>query len=728
MISIQFWLIALVLVAAITALSFARLVFNQTRNKSAGNEKMQSIALAVGRGAMSYLKQQYKVVAVVFFFLAFLFAISAYVYNTQSPYTWVAFLTGGLGSGLCGYLGMKTAAMTAPRVVKALEKSLGAGVKVALYGASVPGFLVVGIALLDIAVWFTILSLFTDTGNLKMLTITTTMMTFGIGASTQAIFARLGGGIYTKGADIGADLIGKVEFNMNEDDSRNPAVIADNVGDLVGDVAGMGADLFESYVGSIVATAVLGVAATLSLPEKTQNIYAILPMLISAVGIIASIIGLHTIKVNNGYQIKEIVRSMNNSIFISSAIVAASTFLITYYLDMENWLGLSLCVVIGVLVGSIIGESTNYYTSHGHKPVRHIAESAKISPATVIIAGLSVGMTSTFWTILAIGGGMGLSFYLASDGVANNIYFGMYGIGIAAVGMLSTLGLTLATDAYGPIADNAGGNAEMSHLPAAIREQTDVLDGVGNTTAAIGKGFAIGSAALTAMALLASYVEELRIALLRHGHETIQLISGESILTSTANMIQFMDHYQVNLMNINLLIGLFVGSMLVMVFVGKCMKAVGNVAELLATEVRRQFQNAKVLSGEEDPDTQECIRITTRGAQIAMIFPASMAIVTPLLVGQLLGVPGVMGLIAGCFCTGLVTAVFMANSGGAWDNAKKYIESGQLGGKNSPAHKAAVIGDMVGDPFKDTAGPSLNILIKLVAMVSIVSAGLVALA
>ncbi|NCN99645.1 sodium-translocating pyrophosphatase [Candidatus Falkowbacteria bacterium] len=718
-----FWLVPL---AALTSLLFALIFYLQVKEGEDGNQKMKSIGIDISHGAMSYVKQQYKVVLLVFAFLAGLFAIAGYVYHIQSGWTWIAFLSGGFFSGLCGYLGMKTATMAAPKVTQATRKSLGHGFQIALRGGAVMGLIVTGFALLDISVWFLILNYFIESEpGMKLLIITTTMLTFGMGASTQAIFARLGGGIYTKAADIASDLIGKVEFGFREDDARNPAVIADNVGDNVGDVAGMGADLYESYVGSIIATSALGAAANMMVNGQLQMKYTILPMLIASLGIVASIIGVYIIKVLDGDNMKKLVRTMNNGIVASSIIVVILSFLLTYTLGIANWISLSLCVLVGIAVGIIIGEATNYFTSHANPPVRHIAESAKVSPATVIIAGLSVGMNSTFFSVLAIVGGMGLSYWLASDGQALNIPQGLYGIGIAAVGMLSTLGLTLATDAYGPIADNAGGNAEMSGLDPEVRERTDVLDAVGNTTAAIGKGFAIGSAALTAMALLASYIEELRIALLRGGQTIMNLPGEQFVQTAQASIIEFMKYYNVNIMNINLLIGLFVGSMLVMVFSGLCMKAVGNVAETLAMEIRRQFKNPLVLSGAEKPDSNQCITITTRGAQIAMILPASLGIIAPLAVGLILGVAGIMGLLAGCFSTGLVMAVFMANAGGAWDNAKKYIES-QKGGKNSLAHKAAVIGDMVGDPFKDTVGPSINILMKIVAMVSIVTAGLVA--
>lgn len=719
-----FWLVP---IAALTSLLFALIFYLQVDGEEDGNQKMKSIGMAVGRGAISYLKQQYKVVLVVFLFLSILFAIAGYVYHVQSTYTWIAFLSGGFFSGLCGYLGMRAATLAAPKVTQAVRRSLGHGFQIALRAGAVMGMMVVGFALLDISGWFIILNHFIEAEpGLKLLMTTTNMLTFGMGASTQAIFARLGGGFYTKGSDVGADLIGKVEFGFREDDARNPAVIADNVGDNVGDVAGMGADLYESYVGSIIATSALGAATHMMSEGQLQMKYTILPMLIAALGVLASIFGVYIIKVLDGDDMKKLVRTMNNGIISSSLIVVLSSFLLTYILGIADWISLSLCVLVGIMIGIIIGETTNYFTSHANPPARHIAKSAEVSPATVIIAGISVGMNSTFFSVLTIVGGMGMSYWLASGGQALSVSQGLYGVGIAAVGMLSTLGLTLATDAYGPIADNAGGNAEMSGLDPEVRKRTDILDSVGNTTAAIGKGFAIGSAALTSMALLASYIEELRIALIRSGQIIISLPGGQTVKTAEASVMEFMEYYNVNLMNINLLIGLFVGSMLVMVFSGLCMRAVGNVAETLAMEVRRQFKNPLILSGQEEPDSEKCITITTRGAQIAMIVPASLGIITPIIVGLVLGVSGIMGLLAGCFSTGLVMAVFMANSGGAWDNAKKYIESGNFGGKNSIAHKAAVIGDMVGDPFKDAAGPSINILMKIVAMVSIVAAGLVA--
>lgn len=721
MIPVYFWSIPVI---AIIALFFAGLFYRQVSKMPNGNEKMQHIAGLVSRGAMAYLKQQYKIVIIVFIFLSILFAVAAYGFQAQSNWTWVAFISGGFFSGLCGFFGMKASTKAAPRVAQAAKNSLGLPAKIAIRGGSVLSFLVVGFSLLDISVWYLILDNFVVAEQrFKLISITTTMLTFGMGASTQALFARLGGGIYTKAADVGADLIGKIEANIPEDDPRNPAVIADNVGDNVGDVAGMGADLYESYVGSILATTALAASAFYGYGHEVQLKYVFLPVLISALGIICSLIGVYSIRVSEKFNMKELVRAFNKGIFLSSILVVLSTFILTWWLNLENWLNISLCVTFGVVVGIIIGETTNYLTSQGHRPTKHVANSAKISPATVIIAGLSLGMMSTLIPVTAICLCMGLAYYFAAGFEVNHIIHGLYGIGIASVGMLSTLGITLATDAYGPIADNAGGNAEMAKLDPIVRERTDILDAVGNTTAAIGKGFAIGSAALTAMALLAAYVEEVRMALIRSGQSLLQFSDGSSVAIAYASMLDFMNYYQVHLMNIRFLVGIFLGAMIVMVFSGLCMQAVGLVAEKLVEEVRRQFKNARIISGFEAPDSDECIRITTRGAQAAMILPASLGIITPILVGLFLGVTGVMGLIMGCFSSGLVMALMMSGAGGSWDNAKKYIEAGNLGGKGSEAHKAAVIGDMVGDPFKDTAGPSLNILIKLVAMTSIVSVG-----
>ena len=592
------------------------------------------------------------------------------------------------------------------------------------------GLTVVGLGLLDISVWYLVLNAFVDaTGPQKLVVITTAMLTFGMGASTQALFARVGGGIYTKAADVGADLVGKVEAGIPEDDPRNPATIADNVGDNVGDVAGMGADLYESYCGSILATAALGASAFYNDGDvQAKAVFA--PMLIAAVGIILSIVGIYTVKTKEGAGMSQLLKSLGFGVNLSSALIAAASFGILYLLDIPNWAGLSCSVIVGLVAGFIIGQSTEYYTSHSHKPTQTIAHSAESGPATVIISGLGMGMISTAVPVITIAVAIILAFLFATGFdtanllTAHNLSLGLYGIGIAAVGMLSTLGITLATDAYGPIADNAGGNAEMSRLEPHVRQRTDVLDALGNTTAATGKGFAIGSAALTALALLASYIEEVKIGLQHIGTTTID-IAGRTVDVAQATIPDFMAYYQVDLMNPKVLIGVFVGSMMAFLFCGLTMNAVGRAAGKMVEEVRRQFREIKgILTGDATPDYARCVAISTQGAQREMLFPSLLAIIVPVLVGIFFGVSGVLGLLVGGLGAGFVLAVFMANSGGAWDNAKKYIEEGNMGGKGSEAHKATVVGDTVGDPFKDTSGPSLNILIKLMSMVSIVMAGL----
>lgn len=684
---------------------------------------------------MAYLKQQYKVVIIVFIILAVIFAVMAY-FNLQNEWVWFAFLTGGFFSGLAGFFGMKTATYASARTANAARKSLNDGLKVAFRSGAVMGLTVVGLALLDISLWFIILTSFTD---YDMIAITTTMLTFGMGASTQALFARVGGGIYTKAADVGADLVGKTEYNIPEDDPRNPATIADNVGDNVGDVAGMGADLYESYAGSILATAALGAAAFARSAADGMQLKAIFaPMLIAAVGVLLSVIGIFLVRTKEDTNMKQLLGALSRGTNTSSILIAIATFFILWGLGIENWLGISFSVVVGLLAGVIIGKFTEYYTSQSYRPTKKVAESANTGPATVIISGLGLGMISTAVPVITIGVAIILA-YLFAIGFdvnnflsAENLSLGLYGIGIAAVGMLSTLGITLATDAYGPIADNAGGNAEMSGLGAEVRKRTDALDALGNTTAATGKGFAIGSAALTALALLASYVEEIKIALVRLAEnasnglaqvtDTIAL-SVEQIEASS--LIDFMEYYQVNLMNPKVLVGVFIGAMMSFLFCGLTMNAVGRAAQKMVEEVRRQFREIKgILEGKAEPDYARCVGISTKGAQQEMLFPSLLAIITPIVVGVVFGVAGVLGLLIGGLSTGFVLAVFMANAGGAWDNAKKYIEEGNHGGKGSEQHKATVVGDTVGDPFKDTAGPSLNILIKLMSMVSIVMAGL----
>ena len=677
---------------------------------------------------------------IVFIVLAILFYVMSR-FDLQNGVVWFAFLTGGFFSGLAGFFGMKTATYASARTANAARKSLNSGLKVAFRSGAVMGLVVVGLALLDVSAWVLVLN---GTGLLAavgaendLITITTTMLTFGMGASTQALFARVGGGIYTKAADVGADLVGKTEYNIPEDDPRNPATIADNVGDNVGDVAGMGVDLYESYAGSILATMALGAsafatAATQSAAGAEMQMKAVFaPMLIAAVGVLLSLIGIFLVRTKEDAGMKQLLGALSRGTNTAAVLIAAATFGIMYYLfgketgEYANmWWQTSLSVVVGLLAGVIIGKSTEYYTSQSYKPTQKVAESSKTGPATVIISGLGLGMLSTAIPVVTVGVAIVLA-YLCANGfniafTPENLSHGLYGIGIAAVGMLSTLGITLATDAYGPIADNAGGNAEMSGLEPEVRKRTDALDALGNTTAATGKGFAIGSAALTALALLASYVEEIKIALIRVGQA---LPNG--VEAAKASLVDFMNAYNVNLMNPIVLVGVFIGAMMAFVFCGMTMNAVGRAAQKMVEEVRRQFSTIKgILEGKAEPDYERCVAISTKGAQQEMLVPSILAILVPILTGVILGVPGVLGLLIGGLSTGFVLAVFMANSGGAWDNAKKYVEEGNFGGKGSENHKATVVGDTVGDPFKDTSGPSLNILIKLMSMVSIVMAGL----
>ena len=690
--------------------------------ESEGTATMKQIAKFVREGAMAYLKQQYKVVIIVFAVLALLFAVLAY-FGVQNPWVPFAFLTGGLFSGLAGFIGMKTATYASARTANAASRSLNSGLKVAFRSGAVMGLTVVGLGLLDIAIWWLILNNFTDN---SMVVITTTMLTFGMGASTQALFARVGGGIYTKAADVGADLVGKVEAGIPEDDPRNPATIADNVGDNVGDVAGMGADLYESYCGSILATMALGAAAFVATPDVQMK--AILaPMIIAAVGVVLSIIGIYVVRTKEGAGMNDLLKSLGRGTNLSSILIAIATFGIMYLLGMENWWQLSLSVVVGLAAGVIIGQATEYYTSHSYRPTQKLAESAETGPATVIISGVGLGMLSTAIPVITIAVAILLA-YLCANGfnlefTAESLSTGLYGIGIAAVGMLSTLGITLATDAYGPIADNAGGNAQMSELDPEVRKRTDVLDALGNTTAATGKGFAIGSAALTGLALLASYIEEIKIGLSHLVESGAKTISEIGFNPDTANILDVVKAYNMDLMNPVVLVGIFIGAMMSFLFCGLTMNAVGRAAQSMVTEVRRQFREIKgILTREATPDYARCVEISTKGAQREMLLPSLVAIIVPILVGLILGPAGVMGLLIGGLGSGFVLAVFMSNSGGAWDNAKKYVEEGHLGGKNSEAHKATVTGDTVGDPFKDTSGPSLNILIKLMSMVSIVMA------
>ena len=722
------YLFYMVPAAAILALLFAGIFFRQMMKESEGTPTMKEIAQYVREGAMAYLRQQYKVVVVVFIVLAILFAILAYGFHVQNTWVPFAFLTGGFFSGLAGFVGMKTATYASARTANATMRSLNSGLKIAFRSGAVMGLTVVGLGLLDISIWWGVLSAFVHeaTPAQTMVVITTTMLTFGMGASTQALFARVGGGIYTKAADVGADIVGKVEQDIPEDDPRNPATIADNVGDNVGDVAGMGADLYESYCGSILATMALGASAFFADGTEVQMRAILAPMLIAAIGVVLSILGIFVVRTKEGASLKDLLGSLSRGTNLSAVLIAILSFGVFHILGFPNWWQMALSVVSGLVAGVIIGKVTEYYTSHSYKPTQRLAESAQTGPATVIINGVGLGMISTAVPVVTIAVAILLAYGFATGFHYNvqTLSMGLYGISIAAVGMLSTLGITLATDAYGPIADNAGGNAQMSELDPSVREKTDILDSLGNTTAATGKGFAIGSAALTALALLASYIEEIKIGF---GHLAAK--GGEMVAEFTrlahGSITDIVNYYDITLMNPMVLVGIFIGSMMAFLFCGLTMNAVGRAAQKMVIEVRRQFREiAGILEGKQRPDYTSCVRISTKAAQQEMIFPSLLAIIVPMLVGVVLGPAGVIGLLAGGLGAGFVLAIFLANSGGAWDNAKKYVEEGNFGGKNSPTHHATVVGDTVGDPFKDTSGPSLNILIKLMSMVSIVMAGL----
>ncbi|MBM3255719.1 MAG: sodium-translocating pyrophosphatase, partial [Candidatus Omnitrophica bacterium] len=682
-----FDLLILAPVGSIAALMFVAYLAFSILKKDEGNDEMKEIARAVRVGAWAYLKRQYLVVSL--FFIAVFFILLALALNNYLViFVPFAFLTGGFFSALSGFIGMNIATQSSNRTAAAAMKSLNSGLRVAFSSGAVMGLTVVGLGLLDLSIWYYFLNWYYSThatplGVDKITAITSTILCFGMGPSFQALFARVGGGIFTKAADVGADLVGKIEAGMPEDDPRNPAVIADNVGDNVGDVAGMGADLYESYVGSIVATSALGVAAGLGLAGVT------VPMVMAAVGVLASVLGTFFVKSREEASQKVLLAALRKGVFVSSILVAvASYFLVRATLGVEH-LGIYWSVLSGLVAGVLIGLCTEYYTSSGFKPARSIADAAQTGPATVVITGISVGMMSTAMPVVIVGIAILLSFFLS--GGATNFNAGLYGIGISAVGMLSTLGITLATDAYGPVADNAGGNAEMSRLPAEVRKRTDALDSLGNTTAATGKGFAIGSAALTALALIAAFKD--RVSL-------------------------FGKEMDLSLMNPNVLVGLFIGGMLPFFFCSLTMRAVGRAAGKIVVEVRRQFKEIiGLIEGKAKPDCAKCVTIATAAAQKEMIAPALLAIIAPLAVGILIGIEAEVGMLTGATITGFVLAVMMANSGGAWDNAKKYIEEGNYGGKGSPAHKAGVVGDTVGDPFKDTSGPSLNILIKLMSTV-----------
>ena len=717
------------------SLIFAYVFYREVMKQSEGTPVMVEIAQAVRDGAMAYLKQQYKVVGIVFAVLCLVFLIMAFGLEAQNKVVPFAFLTGGFFSGLCGFLGMKTATNASARTASAAQSSLNEALRVSFRAGAVMGLVVVGFALLDIAAWFLILYYlfpkifpgFLAENPLPQITVI--MLSFGMGASTQALFARVGGGIYTKAADVGADLVGKVEAGIPEDDPRNPAVIADNVGDNVGDVAGMGADLYESYAGSILATAALGVAAVAAKDYNDialQLKYLSAPMIIAGLGALLSIVGIYLVRTKEGATMKQLMGSLNFGINFSSVGIAILAAIVLNYLDLPNKWQIWGAIITGLVAGLVIGKVTEFFTSHEYPPTQGIAKQATSGPATVIIEGVAVGMESTAIPVITIVVAIALSFYL--PGGVSEPLMGLYGVGIAAVGMLATLGITLATDAYGPIADNAGGNAEMAELAPEVRHRTDQLDSLGNTTAATGKGFAIGSAALTALALLAAYIEEIRHGLIHSAHLDQLLIPGVgAVETLKVTLPQFMVYYNVTLINPKVLIGLFTGAVMAFYFCALTMKAVGRAAGAMVEEVRRQFKaHPGIMQRTEKPDYARCVEISTLGAQREMIYPSLIALVVPVLIGLVLGVAGVLGLLTGGLATGFVLAIMMANAGGAWDNAKKYVEGGAVGGKGSEAHKATVVGDTVGDPFKDTSGPSLNILIKLMSMVSVVFAGLIA--
>ncbi|BFJ86850.1 sodium-translocating pyrophosphatase [Ruthenibacterium sp. TH_2024_36131] len=687
----------LVGLGSIAALAFAGIMFTRVRRESPGSEEMKRISDAVSRGAGAYLKRQYRGVG-IFFAVVFVILLCMAFAGLLSFFTPFAFLTGGFFSGLSGFIGMRTATMANCRTANAASQSLNRGLRVAFSAGSVMGFTVVGLGLLDLTFWYFLLH-FWYTNIQPVATeaelignITANMLTFGMGASSMALFARVGGGIFTKAADVGADLVGKVEAGIPEDDPRNPAVIADNVGDNVGDVAGMGADLYESYVGSIVSTSALAVAAGFGMHGVG------VPMLLAAMGVLCSIFGTFFVKTKEGASQRNLLTALRTGTYISAILIAVLSFFAVRILLPENT-GIYFAVLSGLVAGVAIGALTEYYTSDSYKPTQRLSAASETGSATVIIGGLSLGMLSTVAPVVIVGVSVLLSYFVS--GGAQDFNMGLYGVGVSAVGMLSTLGITLATDAYGPIADNAGGIAEMTHMPAEVRQRTDALDSLGNTTAATGKGFAIGSAAITALALIASYIDKV--------HQIDPNLQMDLSIT-----------------NPTVLIGLFVGGMLPFLFAALTMDAVGKAAQSIVVEVRRQFREITgLMEGKAEPDYASCVDMCTKSAQKLMMAPALIAVATPIIVGLILGVTGVAGLLAGTTVTGFVLAVMMANAGGAWDNAKKYIESGAHGGKGSDCHKAAVVGDTVGDPFKDTSGPSINILIKLTSMVSIVFAGLI---
>src|SRR6056297_1082527 len=699
-------------IAGVIALLFALYMASKVKKASMGTDRMKELSRSINEGAMAFLGREYRILV---FFVLIVAVIMSFTGNLGWQ-TAVSFILGAIFSGLAGFIGMQIATQANSRTTQAARSSLNKALQIAFSGGSVMGMSVVGLGTLGLGILYIFF-----TKNIDYI------RGFAFGASSIALFARVGGGIYTKAADVGADLVGKVEEGIPEDDPRNPATIADNVGDNVGDVAGMGADLYESYCGSILATTALGATAFAAAGAEEQLRAVIAPMIIAGVGIVLSIIGIFLVRSREDATQENLLRALSRGVTTSAVLIAGAAFLILYLLGISNWVGIGFSIVTGLLAGIVIGKSTEYFTSSSHRPTQLISESGKTGPATVIISGMGVGMVSTAIPVLAIVAAIILAFTFSAGWDFNNTAMGLYGIGIAAVGMLSTLGITLASDAYGPIADNAGGNAEMAGLEEEVRTRTDALDSLGNTNAATGKGFAIGSAALTALALLASYIQEVKIAMSKiigGSFTTLELRGGEVIDTAEASFLQFMEAFRVNLMNPKVLVGIFLGSMMAFVFSGITMNAVGRAAQKMINEVRRQFEEMPgILKGEEKPDYARCVAISTKAAQLEMILPSTLAILVPILTGLLIGVPGVMGLLIGALGSGFILAVFMANAGGAWDNAKKYVEEGNFGGKGSEAHSATVVGDTVGDPFKDTSGPSLNILIKLMSMVSVVTAG-----
>ncbi len=704
-----FWIAPIV---SIISLLFAWIFYKQMIHEDEGNERMREIAEAVREGAGSFLKQQYKVVTIFVILMALFLTFLAFGLKVQSIWIPLVFLTGGFFSGLSGFLGMKTATRASVRVTNAARTSLGDALRIAFRSGAVMGLAVVGLALLGISIWFVIFYFGLSLALEKM---TSVLLGFAIGASFLALFARVGGGIFTKAADVGADLVGKVEAGIPEDDPRNPATIADNVGDNVGDVAGMGADLYESYCGAILATMALGVASGLGFRG------VLVPLLIASAGVILSLLGIYLIRTGKDATQTQLLHSLTRGITFTTIGTAVVSFFVVWYTTPEN-IGIFGAVVVGLAAGTIIGKSSEFYTSSAFSPVKELSAEAKFGPAPVVINGLALGMSSALIPVITVALSIILSFAFA--GGFNSFAMGLYGVGIAAVGMLSTLGITLASDAYGPIADNAGGNAEMSGLPETVRNRTDQLDALGNTTAATGKGFAIGSAALTALALIAAYLTEIKMVLTHLGEKFIA-IGGATIAVEDVSFLQLADYYDLSLLNPKVLASLLIGSVITFVFCGITTKAVGRASSVVIDDVREQFKNEKILEGKEKPDYGRSVNIVTRAAQKEMIIPSLIAIIAPIAIGLILGVPGVVGLLIGALTTGFALALVLANSGGAWDNAKKYIEAGAYGGKGSEAHAASIIGDTIGDPLKDTSGPSLNILIKLMSILSVITAGLV---